>query len=165
MTPLGAISRGLVAGAIGTAAMDGYQRLAGALRNSDSSSSDESNGPKDWSKAPAPAQVGRRIIKGVFKRDVSADHIALLTNAVHWAYGISWGALYGILQASIRGNAMARGVAFGTGVWGTAYVVLPAMKLYKPMWEYPPKTLVVDLSYHLAYGIGVAGAYRVLEEL
>lgn len=164
-TPLGVIARGLAAGVAGTAAMDGYQRLVSAVRDSGSGSSNRTEGPKDWSEAPAPAQVGRRIVKGVFKRDVSADHIDLVTNVTHWTYGVSWGGLYGILQASLRANPVRHGLAFGTRVWGTAYVILPAMKLYKPIWEDAPKILALDLSYHLSYGLGVAGAYRALEEL
>ncbi len=36
------------------------------------------------------------------------------------------------------------------------------MKLAPPMWEYPPLELALDVSFHLVYGAGVAGAYAVL---
>jgi len=35
--------------------------------------------------------------------------------------------------------------------------------LSKVPWEYPAKDSALDLSYHLVYGAGVAGAYRVLD--
>ena len=52
-------------------------------------------------------------------------------------------------------------VVFGATVWSGDYVILPAAKLYKPIWEYDPKTLANDLSVHL-YGLGTATALRVL---
>jgi uncharacterized membrane protein YagU involved in acid resistance len=165
ITPLGALARGIVAGFVGTAVMDGYQKLVSTLRDSGSHDSDDSEGTRDWSKAPAPAQVGRRIVKGVFRRDVSGDYIDLLTNVVHWTYGISWGGLYGILKPSLSTSSLWSGPTFGGAVWGAGYVVLPAMKLYKPIWEYPPQTLALDLSYHLVYGLGVAGVFEALEEV
>ncbi len=67
------------------------------------------------------------------------------------------------MHGTIRARPVPAGLSFGTAVWGSSYVVLPAMKLYKPIWEYRPKTLAIDLSYHLVYGLGVAGAYRALE--
>jgi len=36
--------------------------------------------------------------------------------------------------------------------------------IYEPPWRYPPKELAIDLSYHLVYGLGVAGTYRLLEQ-
>ena len=39
-----------------------------------------------------PAEVGARIIEGVFQRKVPKGRMELLNNAMHWAYGTSWGA-------------------------------------------------------------------------
>ena len=41
-------------------------------------------------------------------------------------------------------------------------VLLPAAKLYKPIWEYDRKTLAKDLGAHLVYGLATASAFRVL---
>jgi hypothetical protein len=41
-------------------------------------------------------------------------------------------------------------------------VILPAAKLYKPIWDYDFNTLANDLSAHLAYGLGTATALRLL---
>jgi hypothetical protein len=41
-------------------------------------------------------------------------------------------------------------------------VILPILKLYKPIWEYDRKTLANDLSAHLVYGIATAAALRGL---
>jgi hypothetical protein len=41
-------------------------------------------------------------------------------------------------------------------------VILPAAKLYQPIWKYDLKTLANDLSAHLVYGLATATALRVL---
>jgi hypothetical protein len=53
-------------------------------------------------------------------------------------------------------------LAFGASVWAASYVVLPAAKLYKPIWEYDRVTLAKDLSAHLVYGVATATALRLL---
>src|SRR5688572_20237398 len=111
VTPLGALARGLGAGIGGTAAMTAWQRLAAELRDS----GDRQSGERSWDDAPVPAQVGRRIMRGVFHQDVPADKIPLLTNVVHWAYGTGWGAVYGLVQATVRANPALHGLLFGTG--------------------------------------------------
>ena len=73
---------------------------------------------------------------------------------MHWAYGSSAAALYGILAGSLRSPHAAYGLPFGAAVWVSGYVILPEGGLYKPIFEYDAKTLAWDLSGHLAYGAG-----------
>jgi hypothetical protein len=54
------------------------------------------------------------------------------------------------------------GLPFDATVWATGYVILPAAKLYQPIWKYDLKTLANDLSAHLVYGLATATALRVL---
>lgn len=148
-SPLGAVGKGLVAGAAGTAAMTGYQLAVAKLRGSGSSS--------------APAEVGRRIIEGVFHRQVPEDRMDALNNAMHVAYGTSWGPVYGVTQSSLGLPAAHHGALLGTLVWGASLVQLPAMKIAPPVWKTPPLEIALDLSYHLVYGLAVAGAFALLE--
>jgi hypothetical protein len=46
--------------------------------------------------------------------------------------------------------------------WATSYVVLPLVKLYKPIWEYDGKTLAKDLIAYLTFGLGTGAAFRLL---
>jgi hypothetical protein len=153
MTPLGALGRGLLAGVAGTTAITVYQELPAGKGSGER---------KSWEDAPAPAQVARRILKGVLRGDVSTEKIPLLTNVMHWAYGIAWGGTYGLVQGTARANPMLAGVGFGTAVWAMSYAQLVPMGLYEPPWEYPPRTVAKDLSYHL-YGLGVAAGYETLD--
>ncbi len=119
-------------------------------------------GLNDWASAPAPAQVGKRLAEAFLQRELSPDLAAFTTNVVHWAYGLFWGSVYGILAGSSRFPHITYGLPFGAAVWTASYVALPLAKVYKPMWEYDAATLGKDLSAHLAYGLGTAAAFRFL---
>jgi hypothetical protein len=121
-----------------------------------------SSGLEDWESDPAPAQVAKRMTEGFLQRELPPERAALMNNTVHWAYGMVWGALYGIVTGSLRSRRVAYGLALGPIVWTAAYAVLPLAKLYKPMWEYDPKTLAKDLGAHMAYGAGTGAAFRLL---
>jgi hypothetical protein len=157
-TPLAASARGIAAGLAGTYALDLAQKAANKLRGEETGSEWES-----WDEAPVPAKIGKRIIEGVFQREVSTDKIELVNNAVHWSYGALWGMLYGLVQGSVRAKPLRLGLVFGAGVWGFSYVALPVAKLYKPIRAYPPKSLALDLSYHLAYGAAAGATYEALD--
>jgi hypothetical protein len=164
VTPVGAVFRGLVAGAVGTAAMDAllfarYRRGGGqtGLKEWELSS-----GLSSWEEAPAPAQVGKRLVEGVFEIELAPTRVPLVNNATHWAYGMLGGAQYGLVAGSLRRPRIGFGLPFGATVWASGYVILPAAKLYEPIWKYDRKTLAQDLSAHLVYGLATATALAAL---
>jgi hypothetical protein len=160
LTPLGALARGLAAGVAGTAAMTAWQELSARLQSSgDGPGQDEPSDP--WESASVPAQVGRRIIEGVFQREAPPSWIGPLTQIMHWGYGTGWGAVYGLVAGSRRLPPLRGGLAFGTVVWTLSYVQLVPMGLYEPPWRYGPSGLALDLSYHLAYGAGVGAGWAL----
>jgi hypothetical protein len=163
-TPLGAIARGLAAGAAGTLAMDllwfaRYRRGGG---DGGFAAWELSAGLDGWERAPAPAQVGRRLVEGLFDLELPSRRAQLVNNVTHWAYGMLGGAQYGVVEGSIERPRVRHGLPFGAGVWAAGYVVLPAAKLYEPIWKYDRKALADDLSAHLVYGLGTAAAFRLL---
>jgi len=160
MTPLGALSRGLLAGLAGTVAMTAYQAAVAKVRGSG-----DTTHPRRWADAPVPAQLAKRVSEGVFDHRVTLQDVPKLTYGVHFGYGTFWGGLYGLAQGSLHAPALAHGLGFGTTVWGMSYVALPPTGLYEPPWRYPWQELALDLSYHLVYGVAAAGAYRSLEKL
>jgi hypothetical protein len=164
VTPLGAVTRGLLAGVVGTAAMDTllftrYKRGGGEEAFS---SWEFSQGLSGWDEAPAPAQVGRRIVEGLFARKLAPGRAALVNNVTHWVFGVFGAIQYGILAGSLRSPRVGYGLPFGAGLWASGYVILPAAKLYRPIWEYDGKTLARDLSVHLLYGLTTAAAFQLL---
>jgi len=164
LTPVGAVARGLVAGAAGTAAMDAllfvrYRRGGGT---STPEAWELSESLSSWDDAPAPALVGKRLVEGLFDIEVPSSRVALVNNVTHWAFGAFTGVQYGIVAGSLPKPRIFYGLPFGATVWAIGYVILPAAKLYQPIWKYDLKTLANDLSAHLVYGLATAGALRVL---
>jgi hypothetical protein len=164
LTPIGAVVRGLVAGAVGTAAMDAllfarYRRGGG---NNGAMDWEFSKGLSSWEDAPAPAHVGQRIVDGLFQTELPDTRARLVNNVTHWAYGLFWGIQYGVVVGSLPRRRIGYGLPFGASVWSGDYVILPAAKLYKPIWEYDRKTLANDLSAHLVYGLTTATVFRLL---
>jgi hypothetical protein len=160
-TPVGALARGALAGTAGTLAMDlllfaRYKRAGGKDRFS---AWEFSSGVVSWDDAPAPAQVGRRVVESVFQRKLPDQRAALVNNIVHWSFGILSGAQYGLLGGSLRRPNTLYGAPFGAGVWATGFAVLPAAGLYEPIWKYDHKTLAKDLSAHLVYGLTTAAVF------
>jgi hypothetical protein len=164
ISPLGAVSRGVLAGAAGTLALDlvGYWRYQRGGGTDSFSTWEFSAGLKDWDNAPAPALLGKRVYEGVLQRDLPPERVAVTNNLVHWATGLGWGAAYGVVGGSLPRPRARYGLVLGPVEWGFSYVVLPLAQLYKPIWKYDARTLGKDLSAHLAYGLVTASAFRVL---
>lgn len=162
-TPLGALARGLVAGAVGTAVMTLHQEIVNRMSSNGDGGSGSDRERDPWENAPAPAQVAKRILEGVFHKKVPADRIDLLTNVMHWLYGTSWGGIYGLVEGTVEAPPLVAGPLFGGAVWASSYLQLVPMGIYEPPWEYPPGTLANDLGYHLSYGVAVALGHRAIE--
>jgi hypothetical protein len=167
MNPLEAAVRGLVAGAVGTLAMDlvWYRRYKRGGGESKFLDWEFSAGMTEWQSAPAPAQLGKRLYEGVFQRTLPPERAGFTNNVMHWGYGMAWSTAYGIVVGSLRRPSAIYGLPFGAAVWATSYVVLPLAKLFKPIWEYDAPTLLKDLTAHLAYGTGTSAAFALLARL
>lgn len=161
-TLLARTGRGLLAGVAGTATMTAWQTLSAKLQNS-GGSGDPDAASDPWANAPAPAKVGRLMLRAV-GYEVPPERIGLLTNIMHWGYGISWGAVYGaVMGQAAHTRPLLRGLAFGSWVWVMSYVQLVPLSIYQVPWKYPLPELGLDLSYHLAYGAGVGAAGALVE--
>jgi hypothetical protein len=142
--------------------MTAWQTLSSKLQSSGEKESQAAS-EDPWQQAPAPAKVAKRIGEGIFQKDVSPDLIPLLSNATHWAYGTSWGIPYGLAVAGRAGRPIPRGTTLGVTVWASSYLQLVPMGIYKPPWKYKPQELALDLSFHIAYGLGTALAFHAMD--
>lgn len=162
---IGAVTRGLAAGVVGTVCMTVLQEIMAnrhrrALAEVMTSRAVESGDP--WKNAPAPALLAKRVIEGVFQREVPPERISFFTNAVHWGFGTAMGAAYGLVQGTFAGKPALRGPLFGLGVWAQSYATLVPLGLYKWPWHYRASSIAKDVSYHLVYGSGVAAGYELI---
>lgn len=151
--------RGLVAGVAGTAAMTAAQLVAAKLRGQDGGTPV----PESWEDAPAPAQVAKKGAAALGEGDrIRTEHVPALTNAMHWAYGVGWGAVYGLAARRARPTPVAGAAALGGGIWAAQYAELVPLGISPPPWELPPQELALDLSFHAVYAGAVAAAYAAL---
>jgi uncharacterized membrane protein YagU involved in acid resistance len=160
---LAGVALGLAAGAAATGVMTAAQEAVSRARGK-SQLKEQGKEPRTWAEAPPPAKVAKKVSEGVFSRRLTKKQAPAAAAVMHWAYGTGLGALYGLVQSKTRPPTAVHGVAFGTAVWAWAYVMLPALKVYEPIWRYPPKTPALDLSYHLVYGLSLAGVYEAIAE-
>jgi hypothetical protein len=142
--------------------MTAWQTLSSKLQSSGEEESQADSGDP-WQQAPAPAKVAKRIGEGVFQKEVSPDLIPLLSNAMHWAYGTSWGIPYSLTVAGRAGRPARRGATLGVAVWASSYLQLVPMGIYEPPWKYRPQELALDLSFHIVYGLGTALAFHAMD--
>lgn len=127
-----AAAHGLLAAAVGTAAMTSVQVAYLSASGGEPSS--------------APGDVGRKLI------DVPRDRRAAFNQVMHMLYGTAWGAPFGLVRRSRPVN----GLVFGTAVWGISLIELPLLGVAPPPWRQAPGALARDLAFHLVYGTATA---------
>ena len=166
ITPLGAVLGGLLAGAVGTVALDTYQYLR--YRKSggtDSPLAWEFAPVPTWDQAPAPGQVAKRVVEGFTQKELPDRYAFLTSTIMHWGYGSVNGAAYGVVAGSLRSPSPSYGLPFGVAVWLSGYAVLPLGGIYQPIWKYDVKTLASDLGGHLCFGIATGTAFWLFTTL
>jgi hypothetical protein len=152
---------GLLAGAVGTLAMDllwfvRYKRGGG---ESSFAAWELASDLDSWDDASAPAKVGKLLYETLTHTELPASQAGRTTNIMHWGYGMQWGAIFGVALGSGSHLRLWQAPLFGLLVWLASYVSLPIAGFYKSLWSYEVTTLWDDLSAHLVYGAGVAAAF------
>lgn len=83
--------------------------------------------------------------------------------AVHWTYGVTWGAIYGALHHRVPATGRLFGLGFGLGLFLFGdELLLPALKLGPAPTKTPIASHVSALVGHLAYGGITEGSFRLL---
>ena len=71
--------------------------------------------------------------------------------AMHLAYGATFGATYGLLLGKRRATPAVMG-AVGLGVWALgSFMLLPALRIMRPEWRAKPQEIAVNVAAHLLY--------------
>lgn len=110
----------------------------------------------------ATEKVARKTLEpaGIALQD---DPKQAVGRAEHWAYGVTWGAIYGALHHRVPAAGRIFGLGFGLGLFlfGDELLV-PALKLGPTPMKTPVGTHVSALVGHLAYGGITEGSFRLL---
>jgi hypothetical protein len=146
-TPLGAIMRGAISGALGTAAVTRAQRAQQT----------GGGGPT------TTTRIATRVAAGVLERPVADERSAeQIGNAVRWACGTGLGALYGAAQGTLRRSHTRNSVIFAGGLWGAGLLALPVLDLAPPVKRTRAPELAAGGALHLLYGVSVGLSYALL---
>ena len=143
----GATIRGALAGAAATGVMTAAQTAYCKATGAEGSNT--------------PGEVAKRILEGVFGREVADEELPRLPTVMHWLYGTSWGTVLGIAagSGSSERGTLSRGLRFGLTVWGTSLVHLPAMGLSPPIWKLASASIAPDVGFHVVYGVAASAAW------
>lgn len=141
----GAACKGLVAGAVGTAAMTLSNMVEMKFVTGRSGST-------------VPAQTVEEVT-GVRPADQSSE--SRLNELSHWGYGVAQGAVRGLVGAAGLGG-LAGTLAHYATVWGGQQAVLPALGLGAPTWRYGRQAIAIDVVHHSVYVTATSLAYEWL---
>jgi hypothetical protein len=160
------IVTGVAAGAVGTLAMDSVWFRRARRSGSDASFREWEFGgdTESFDDAGAPAQVGRKLAATVGIE--LPDRAAGTTNdVVHWSTGIVWG-IAGSLVATRTGlGPLAAGLVAGAAAFSAAYVTLPTLGVYEPIWTYDAGTIWKDASAHAVFGAATGVVLTAMQAL
>ena len=139
------LGRGLIAGAIGTAAMTVSSTVEAKLRGRASST--------------APADAAAKVLGIAAFADERAH--SRFSTLVYWGYGTGWGLPRALLGHNGRGAGRAT-AAHLAALWGSEQVMLPALSVAPPITLWGREEIAIDGFHHAVYALSTALAYEAL---
>jgi uncharacterized membrane protein YagU involved in acid resistance len=152
------ILSGAAAGALGTVALNQAFKLAGKLQPKPARqpAKEPQEKPTETVARKALEPVGIHL-EGERKKNAG--------EAVHWGYGITWGAIYGALHRLLPQTGRHFGLGFGLGLFLFGDVLLlPTLRLSPPAHKLPLPAHLSAIAAHLAYGSAAEGSYRLFRQ-
>ena len=145
MSIVGAVGRGLVAGVVGTAVMTVVQQADVAVSG----------------RAPSavPGQVGAHLLPGRDPR--STDDVHRLNLGVHWAHGLTMGAVRGLLATAGLRGATGTGAHFAL-LWVGDALLYKSLGIAEMPWRWSGRELVTDLAHKGIYTAVTGVTYDAL---
>lgn len=108
-----------------------------------------------------PGQFARAVLRA-FGREPAHDETVRWGRAAHIALGVTFALLY--RPAAKRAPCLRAGfgAAYGVAISPANLVLVPALGLTPPSWEFPIETTVRGVGYHIAYGVALEAQARLL---
>ena len=173
---------GAAGAVVGVCAMDAYFKLLKrrSSRSGDNAGeearSEESRhalddisiaGIKKREKEPATATLGRLGYHAVKGRDPDRETSRRLSTAIHWAYGVAVGGLYGLLRGDDRAALdIPAGLGYGAALWLIGdEVMVPVLGLSEGPTAHAPADHLKALGAHLVYGVATSATTQALHRV
>ncbi|HUE75532.1 MAG TPA: DUF1440 domain-containing protein, partial [Chloroflexota bacterium] len=164
-TPLGAVMKGAMAGLAGTVVMTYAMKTVPTLMQSTQAKGTRpARRQSDGESLEPPAQLARKVGSEVLEQPVDAEQAKEIGQGIHWAYGMSWGVLFGIIQGTLWLSPLKFGVLLGTLVWavGPNWLV-PLMKIGPEPSKQPTEQTVMSWAFHALFGVVTALSFSAME--
>jgi hypothetical protein len=109
---------------------------------------------KDEPEDDAAERLANAISVGISDRELTKHEKDVAGTVLHYAMGVTSGALYGALAEAMLEATAGAGLPFGMAVWAIADEgIVPAVGLSKSPTEYPLSIHAYAISSHLVFGL------------
>ncbi|HJP94633.1 MAG TPA: DUF1440 domain-containing protein [Pyrinomonadaceae bacterium] len=168
---------GLVGGLVAAWTMNEFQaawsKLAGGSQKPHGAQSMQPSGGSTGDLArdmneedDATVETAKVISEHLFGHELQENEKRPAGAAVHYAFSVGTGGLYGALAEFSPQITSGAGLPFGAVFWLVAdEVTVPLLRLSKGPTEYPPLTHAYALASHLVYGVTVELSRRALRQV
>jgi putative membrane protein len=139
-----------------TKATEGFEKPHGAqsMQPSEGESTEQGSEENKENQDDATVKAARAISQGIFGRELKESEKEPAGAAVHYAFGMATGGLYGAIAEFAPEVTAGIGLPFGAAFWLVAdETAVPLLGLSKPPTEYPVSTHAYALASHLVYGL------------
>ncbi|HYO92778.1 MAG TPA: DUF1440 domain-containing protein [Pyrinomonadaceae bacterium] len=114
----------------------------------------------------ATEKIASALSENLFDYQLEKDEKEKAGAAVHYAYGVAMGGLYGVAVEFAPRIGAGAGLPFGAAFWLVAdEMVVPLLGLAAEPEEYPPSTHAYALCSHLVYGLTAEAVRRALRSV
>lgn len=175
------LAAGLIGGLVASWAMNRFQamlsrKIEGIERGHGAQSIQQGSPDESWQQEleaedsekwdeDATERVAASIAEGIFDRKLDRREKEEAGTAIHYAYGITSGAFYGVAAELAPSVTIGAGLPFGVVFWLLAdEIVTPALGLKKKPTDYPPAIHAYSLASHLVYALTAETVRRTLRK-
>lgn len=158
---LGAVAKGAVAGIVGTAALSLGMTYGPQLLTKYGLMPEQGNGEGSNAEEPTEKLVDM-VTETAADTTLDPGPKAVAGQAVHWGYGATWSAIYGVAQSQLRLHVPVHGLLLGAIVGTVASTIIPAMQLAPSPTEQPVEQTAMMTGLHFLYGTVTAFTYDAI---
>jgi hypothetical protein len=110
---------------------------------------------------PTTVKVAEAVARAAGRPLRSPRAATLGGELVHYATGMAWGALFGVVVPRLAPPALLAGAAFGALVWIVSdEALVPLLGFAKGPRAYPASVHAKSLAAHLVYGAATEASFR-----
>lgn len=164
------LAAGVVGGLVASLVMNKFQallsKLAAGEERSHGAQSQQQGHPlrgigrelqrqgKDDADDDAAERLANAVSVAVSDQELTESAKETAGTALHYAMGVTSGAIYGVAAEIIPGATIGAGLPFGAAVWLVADEgIVPAVGLSKSPTEYPLSIHAYSIASHLVFGL------------